>query len=133
MESAKVQDSEVGQTADGQPSPTSPGMTIVCTEQSRGQHDPVRRNGGDQVCSGQTTHESEVGEDERSGEGPVHVAQPWDGAVEIVLGVGDMFVVVYNGGPGQIETLAGCEGKVGDEGDGCHEGGQCVEDTLRLE
>lgn len=107
-------------------------MTIVSTEQSRSQHDPVSRNGGDQVCTRQTAHESEVGEDERGGEGPVHVAQPGNGAVEVVLGVGDMFVVVYNGGPGQIETLASCEGEIGDEGDGCDEGGQCVEDTLRL-
>lgn len=44
-----------------------------------------------------------------------------------------MFVVVFDGGPGQIETLAGCEGEIGDEGDGCDEGGQCVEDTLGLE
>jgi hypothetical protein len=33
-----------------------------------------------------------------------------------------MFVVVFDGGPGQIETLAGCKGEIGDEGDGCDEG-----------
>lgn len=43
-----------------------------------------------------------------------------------------MFVVVGDVGVFVGDSLAGCEGEVGDEGDGSYQGGQSVEDSFGL-
>lgn len=83
--------------------------------------------------TGKTTEEGKVDKDQRSRQSPVHVAKPEDSAEEVILGVGDMLMVVLDGGPGHIRTGASCQSEVGNEGDGRNEGGENMEDTLGLE
>lgn len=76
MESAMVEDSEVGQTADNQPNPTRLGMSIIGTQQARSQHNPVSRDGRDEMGTRQAANKGEIGQDERGREGPIDIAKP---------------------------------------------------------
>lgn len=127
-----VQHDQVAHTADGQPHPALWGITGERAQQARAQHDKVGGNGGNQVGAGQTGHEGKVDQDERGGNSPVEVTQPQDLAVNILGGVGDVFVVVGDVGMIISDTLAGGKSKIGDEGEGGDEGCSGMEDTASL-
>lgn len=107
-------------------------MTGKGAEDPAGQHDPLSRDGNQQIRARETGYQGEVGEEEGCGQGPVEVAQPEDLAEVLVAGVGDMFVGVFDVGVFVGYALAGCEGEVGYEGDGCDEGAEDVEGSFGL-
>ena len=115
MESGMVQSGEISHTADSQPHPTSLGVTIVGTQKTRSQHNPVRENGRYQMSTRKATDKGKVNEKKRGSESPVHVTQPEDIAEEFIVGIGDMFVVVVNLKAGNINTLATGKCQISDE------------------
>lgn len=120
MEPRMMQHHQVARTNHRQPNPPHLLMAGKTAQQAGGQHDEIRRDSDDQVRAGEAGDEGEVEQDEGGGQGPVDVAQPEDLAVEVVCCVGDVFVVVGYGVVGVGDALAGGEGEVGYEGEGCY-------------
>jgi hypothetical protein len=124
---------EVGNAGNGVPAPLLGGLLRAERgEETSEDHDDVGNNGDQDVGTGKTSEQRKVEEEERGGDGPVDVASPVDLAVDVVLGVGDVLVVLNLGGLVVADTVAAGHGEVGKSGEGDDEGGQDVIQTLGL-
>lgn len=125
---------EVGNTGNGVPAPLLGGLLRAERGEETGEnHDDVGNNGDQDVGTGKTSEKSKVEEQKRGGDGPVDVTGPVDLAVDVVLGGGDVLVVLLLGGVVVADTVAAGHGEVGESGEGDNEGGQDVVQTLGLE
>ena len=124
---------EVGNTGNGVPAPLLGGLLRAeGSEETSENHDDVCNNGDQDVGTGKTSEKSKVEEQKRGGDGPVDVTGPVDLAVDVVLGGGDVLVVLLLGGVVVADTVAAGHGEVGESGEGDNEGGQDVVQTLGL-
>lgn len=124
---------EVGNTGNGVPAPLLGGLLRAERgEETSENHDDVGNNGDQDVGTGKTSEQSKVEEEKRGGDGPVNVTGPVDLAVDVVLGGGNVLVVLLLGGVVVADTVAAGHGEVRESGEGDNEGGQDVVQTLGL-
>jgi hypothetical protein len=124
---------EVGNAGNGVPAPLLGGLLRAERgEETSENHDDVGNNGNQNVGTGKTSEQRKIEEQERGGNGPVDVTGPVDLAVDVVLGRGNVLVVLLLGGVVVADTVAAGHGEVGQSGEGDNEGGQDVVQTLGL-
>ena len=124
---------EVGNAGNGVPAPLLGGLLRAeGSEETSENHDDVGNNGNQDVGTGKTSEQSKVEEQKRGGDGPINVTGPVDLAVDVVLGGGNVLVVLLLGGVVVADTVAAGHGEVGESGEGDNEGGQDVVQTLGL-
>lgn len=124
---------EVGNAGNGVPAPLLGGLLRAeGSEETSENHDDVCNNGDQDVGTGKTSEQRKVEEQKRSGDGPVNVTGPVDLAVDVVLGGGNVLVVLLLGGVVVADAVAAGHGEVRQSGEGDNEGGQDVVQTLGL-
>jgi hypothetical protein len=124
---------EVCNAGNGVPAPLLGGLLRAERgEETSKNHDDVGNNGDQDVGTGKTSEQRKVEEQKRGGDGPVDVTGPVDLAVDVVLGGGNVLVVLLLGGVVVADTVAAGHGEVGQSGKGDNEGGQDVVQTLGL-
>lgn len=124
---------EVGNAGNGVPTPLLGSLLRAERgEETSENHDDVGNNGDQDVGTGKTSEQRKVEKQERGGDGPVNVTSPVDLAVDVVLGGGNVLVVLLLGGVVVADTVAAGHGEVGQSGKGDNEGGQDVVQTLGL-
>lgn len=91
-------DDEVGEAGHGVPSPLLAGALGAESSKETGQdHDDVGNNGEESVSTAETSKETEVQEEKRSGKRPINVTGPVDLTVDVLLGVWDVLVGLGDG------------------------------------
>lgn len=124
---------EVGNAGNGVPAPLLGGLLRAEGGKETGEdHDDVGNNGNQDVGTGKTSEQRKVEEQERGGDGPVDVASPVDLAVDVVLGGGNVLVVLLLLGVVPANAVAAGHCEVGQGGEGHDEGGEDVIETLGL-
>lgn len=124
---------KVGNAGNGVPAPLLGGLLRAERgEETSENHDDVGNNGDQDVGTGKTSEQRKVEEQKRGGDGPVDVTGPVDLAVDVVLGGGNVLVVLLLSGVVVADTVAAGHGEVGQSGEGDNEGGQDVVQTLGL-
>lgn len=119
METAMVQGNQIPETSEGKPNPANGRVFSKRAQIACCQRDPRPGNGGQQVGAGEAGYEGEVYEEQGRCQGPGDETEVEDLAEDIVVGVGDVFVFLEDVGEFEVYALAGGEGEVGNEGDGC--------------
>lgn len=124
---------DVGNASNGVPAPLLGGLLAAIGGKEAGQdHDQVGDDGHDGVGAINACQEAEVGQQERGGNGPVDVSGEVDLTADVVVGVGNILVVVsLDLNAVQIGTMTGGHAEVGQSSCDCDEGGDNVVKTLR--
>lgn len=117
-----------GDKTDRVPTPLLSSVGVANSRESTGKNeDDIGDNGHDGVGTINTSQQAQLENENRRGERPVDIASPEDLATDVVVGVGDVLVVVSHAGAVVVRGLARCHGEVGQGGDDCGEGAQEVE------
>lgn len=124
-------DNEVGNAGNGVPAPLLRSALATEGGEETGQnHDNIGNDGQKDVTAAETGKQSQVEEEERSGQAPVDVTGPVNLAVDVVGGVRDVAVRVSDGGAVVADAVASGHGEVGQRSKGDNESGDDVVETL---
>lgn len=116
--------------ADGVPSPLLSSVGMADSRESTSKNkDNIGDDSHDGVSAINTSEQAELNNQNRCGQGPVDVARPKDLATDIVVGVGNVLVVVSHASAVEVRSLTGSHGKVGQGRDDGGQGRQDVEDA----
>lgn len=100
--------------ANSVPSPLLSSVGMSDSRESTGKDkDDIGDDGHDGVSTVNTSQQAKLDNQNRCRNGPVDVARPEDLATDIVVGVGDVLVVVSHAGAVEVRGLAGSHGEVG--------------------
>lgn len=133
MDGELVDDDEVGNACNGVVSPFGVGVVgAKGREETRDNHDEISHDGDQDVGTAQAGQEGQIQEQEGSGQGPVDVAGPVDGAVDVLNLIDAMLLVVLDDRVRGGDAVPDRHGKVGDGGKGGDEGCQNMEQTFGL-
>lgn len=127
-----IRDRKVAQARDGEPSPSGSSVAEH-TDQSSNDHDGIGGDGHDETGAVQTGQQGEVDEDEGEGQAPVQPADPEDLTKDLDDGIGFLLVVMVHGVDVVGDALTGGHGEVGEEGDGCDQRHQDMEESFLLQ
>jgi len=125
-----VDDDEVSYTSH---SIVSPFLAIIGTEgseETEENHDEISYNSDDDGRSIETGKESQIEEQERSGERPINVTSPEDLTVDVLNGVRNMLVGFLDDNVGEGVSVTSSHGKVGDSCKDCDERRDDMEESL---
>jgi hypothetical protein len=133
VESQVPDDNEVGNASNGVVSPLGwVGVGAESSEETGEDHDHVSGKGKNDVTTVEAGEEAEIEKEERSGDGPVNVTGPVDLAVDVLGGVRDVLVLLSDLGVVVRDTVTTGHGEVGDGSAHGDDGGDDVEQALRL-
>lgn len=123
-------DDEEGDARDCIPSPLLRcALAAESGEETSEDHDDVGDDGHEDVGTVETSEQTEIKEEERSGQSPVDIASPEDLAFDRGEGVGNVVILVTDDGLVDRDTVAGSHGKVGDGGEDQDESGDDMVET----
>jgi hypothetical protein len=126
-------DEDVGNAGNGVPAPLLGGtLSTESSEEASEDHDQVGNDSHDDVSTGHASQETEIKEEQRSGQAPVNVAGPEDLAVDLGEGVGNVVVLLTDDDLVVAHTVASSHGKVRERSSDGDDGGDGVEKALRL-
>lgn len=112
--------------------PSLDSMTAVGREKTRQDHDDIGDNGDQDVSAAQAGEKGEIEEQERRRDTPIDVSSVEDLAMDLLLGVRDVFVGVTLDHRRIRIPVPGRHREVGDGRKGGDEGRQDVEETFLL-
>lgn len=125
-------DKNVGDASNSVPAPLLSSLLVAVGRKEAGQnHDEVGNNSHDGVSAINTRQETEVGQQERRGNGPVDVPSKVDLAADVMIRVGDFVVVGLDLDAVQIGTVAGSHAEVGQSCRNGNERGDDMVEALR--
>jgi hypothetical protein len=126
-------DEDVGNAGNGVPAPLLGGTLLAESSKETGQdHDQVGDDGHDDVSTRHASKETEIENEERSGQAPVDVTGPEHLAVHLGECVGDVVVLLTDGDLLDGDTVAGGHGEVREGSEDGDRGGDGVVETLGL-
>lgn len=126
-------DNEVGNAGNGVVSPLA--RVLLATESGKEtsqNHDEIGNNGKEDVCAVHASKERKIEEKHRGGNRPVNVTSPVDLTVDVLSGVGNVLVLLSDGGVVVRDTVTNCHGEIGDGGSHHDDGGNNMVKTLAL-
>ena len=127
-------DDQEGNASPGIPSPLLAITFAKSSEETSQDHDNVGNDSNKDVGTIETSQQAKVKEQKWCCDGPVHISCPVDFTVDVLVCVGKVVLVLVGLDNVVVaDTVAGGHGKVGEEGEGCDESGQDVEETFLLQ
>lgn len=132
MDSYVPDDEKVGNASDGVPAPFLRCVLLAeSREQTSENHDEIRNNSHTSVRTIDTSQKTQIKEKKRSSNGPVNVTSIVHLAAFVVVGAGQLAVVVLDTVAVEAGGITGSHGEVGDGGgDGDESGDDVVETGL---
>lgn len=133
MDNELPDDNQVGNAGNGVPSPLLwSSLRAESSEETGQDHDQVSNDGNQDGSAVQTSKETKIQEEQRSGNGPVNVTCPIDLAVDVVLGVWDVLVRVADNNVVVANAVASGHGEVRERRSDRDQGGHNVVQALGL-
>jgi len=125
-----VDDDEVSCTSHSIVSPFLAISGTESSEETEENHDEISYNGNEDGGSIETSKESQIEEQERSGERPIDVTSPEDLTVDVLNSVRDVLVGFLDDDVGEGISVTCSHSEVGDCGEDGDEGCDNVEESL---
>lgn len=126
-------DKEVGNAGNGVPAPLLRSTLLAESSKEASQdHDQVSGNGKENVSTSHASQKTEIEKKEGSGDGPVNITGPVDLTLDLDKCVGNMVMLLTDGGGDERNTVTSGHGKVGQgSGDGDGGGDDMVETSAK--